>query len=298
MEKKRRFSQELLVGLLGIAALLIIYLLINFFKGVNIFNEGDKYYIEFNNIGEVINTTPVYLNGYKVGNVSNISYDFEKTDEVCVEISVDSRLNIPKGSYAIVNTKMLGSSTISLILADSNGFIAKGDTIKGRLEAGALSEAGNMMPKINDMLPRVDSILVSLNNILGNPAINNSVNNIEQLTAQLNTTAVQLNNLINGDINQATDKLIEIEDDLLNVSSQLSEIDYIALVNSLEASLKNIQEITAALNNGEGTAGMLLKDSTLYNRLNTTCEAATELLEDLRNNPGRYVHFSVFGRKK
>ena len=117
------------------------------------------------------------------------------------------------------------------------------------------------------------------------------------LTRQLNATTAQINSLINNDINEAAGKLVEIEDNLLTVSSQLSQVDYTALMASLEESLRNIQQITDALNNGEGTAGLLLKDSTLYNNLNATCESATALLEDLRNNPKRYVHFSVFGRK-
>lgn len=297
MNYKKKYFRELGVGLLGILALFIIYLLINFFKGVNVLDEGNKYYIEFDNIGEIYKTTPVYLNGYKVGNVSNISYDFEKAVDVCVEISVDARLKIPRESYAIVNTKILGSGSINLVLATGENFIQPGDTIKGHLDAGALGEAGNMIPKVDDMLPKVDSILTSLNTILANPAINKSVNNIELLTRQLNATTAQINSLISGDINEAAGKLVEIEEDLLTVSSQLSQVDYTALMASLEESINNIQQITDALNNGEGTAGLLLKDSTLYNNLNATCESATALLEDLRNNPKRYVHFSVFGSK-
>ena len=147
------------------------------------------------------------------------------------------------------------------------------------------------------MLPKLDSILVSLNNTLANPAINKSVNNIETLTAELNTTATLLNSVLKNDIPVAAGKLIEIEDDLLKMSAQLSEVDYNKLIGSLEASLTNIQNITTALNNGEGTAGLLLKDEALYNKLNNTTEAATLLLEDLKKNPKRYVHFSVFGRK-
>ena len=84
----------------------------------------------------------------------------------------------------------------------------------------------------------------------------------------------------------------------MKVSSQLSEVDYANMIASLEASLSNIQQITTALNEGNGTAGMLLKDTTLYSKLNATCEAAESLLEDLKENPKRYVHFSVFGKKE
>lgn len=297
MDKKKTFTRELWVGLLGILALLIIYLLINFFKGVNVLKEGKRFYVKFDNIGEIVNTSPIYLNGYKVGNVSNIIYDFNSTDGVFVEINVDKRLNIPQGSYAEVNNKMLGSSTISLRLGKDNKFVTPGDTINGYLNGGAMQEAGNMLPQINAMIPKVDSILVSLNNILGNPSINRSVNNVEQLTHELGKTTAMLNSLLKNEIPEATEKLIKIEDNMLAVSSQLSEVDYKRMFATLEESATNLKQITEALSNGEGTAGMLLKDSTLYNNLNSTCSAATALLEDLKEHPKRYVHFSIFGRK-
>lgn len=298
MKKINKSPRELWIGLLGILALAMIYMLINFFKGVSIFNEGDKYYARFHDIGEIVKSSPVYINGYKVGNVSDITYDFKEVNNVYIEMSLDKRLQIPQGSYAMIVNKTLGSSTINLVMSQKEVFLQPGDTLYGTLNAGAIHEAGNMLPQITSLLPKVDSILVSLNNVLSNPALNNSVNNIEQLTIQMNRTTALLNNILSEDIPQATDKLIEIEDDLLQISSQLSEVDYTKLMNSLEASISNIQQITASLNNGEGTAGMLLKDSTLYTRLNETCEAATMLLEDLRENPKKYVHFSVFGRKQ
>ena len=298
MKKINKSPRELWIGLLGILALAMIYMLINFFKGVSIFNEGDKYYARFHDIGEIVKSSPVYINGYKVGNVSDITYDFKEVNNVYIEMSLDKRLQIPQGSYAMIVNKTLGSSTRSLVMSQKEVFLQPGDTLYGTLNAGAIHEAGKMLPQITSLLPKVDSILVSLNNVLSNPALNNSVNNIEQLTIQMNRTTALLNNILSEDIPQATDKLIEIEDDLLQVSSQLSEVDYTKLMNSLEASISNIQQITASLNNGEGTAGMLLKDSTLYTRLNETCEAATMLLEDLRENPKKYVHFSVFGRKQ
>ena len=299
MEKKKgTFTRELWIGVLGIIAIVTIYLLINFFKGINVFSTGEKYYVKFSNIGEVANTSPVFINGYKVGHVSNIIYNFNNPDEVVVELHLDNQLHMPEGSVALINTKMLGSSTISLALGKSTTMLHPGDTIEGRMNTGAMDEAGEMIPKITAMLPNLDSILVSLNSTLANPAINSSVNNIEELTAELNTTAKLLNTVLANDIPVATGKLVKIEDDLLKMSSQLSEVDYTKLIGSLEASLTNIEEITTALNNGEGTAGMLLKDSALYNKLNNTSEAATLLLEDLKKNPKRYVHFSVFGKKE
>lgn len=298
MNNIKRFSRELWVGILGIIAAFAIYYLINFFKGIDIFKDTDRYRIEFANIGEVTNSAPVFINGCKVGNVSGISHDFNKSKMVYVTVDINKGLKLPEGSYAEIHNKLMGGSTISIVLGDGEKHIPTGTTLKGKLEAGALGEMGNIMPQVEAIVPKVDSVLTSLNNILSNPAINNTLNNIESLTAQLNTTSAQINSLVENEIPVAADKLIKLEDDLLKVSAQLSEINFQEMVGSLEASLNNIQQITTALNNGEGTAGMLLKDTALYERLNDVCDTAITLLEDLKANPKRYVHFSVFGKKE
>ena len=297
MGKIIKFKRELWIGILGITAILTVYLLINFFKGIDIFNDGNKYYVNFSNIGEVANSSPVFINGYKVGHVSNIIYDFADAKEVCVELTVDNRLKVPEDSEALISNKLLGSSVISLVLGKSEKYVESGDTIGGHLNGGVMDEASKMIPQITAMMPKLDSILVSLNTILGNPAIVNSTNNIERLTEELNKTTDIVNQLLKNDISVAADKLVKIEDDILKVSTQLTEFDYANIVASLESSLKNIESITTQLNNGEGTVGMLLKDSTLYDKLDATCGAANALLEDLKENPKRYVHFSIFGRK-
>ena len=291
---KIKFSRELIVGLLGLAAMFVIYFLINFFKSIDIFDDTDKYRIEFTNIGELTNSAPVYVNGCKVGNVSSIEHNFNESSLVYLTVSIDKGMKLPEGSYAQIHNKLMGGSTICIVLGNGEGVIEPGATLNGVLEAGAMGEVGNMVPQIEAMLPKVDSMLTSLNNIVSNPAINNTLNNLEALSGQLNATSVQLNNLVNNEIPTALDKVIKLEDDLLKVSSQLSEVDYGTMIATLETSLNNIQQITTALNEGNGTVGMLLKDTTLYSKLNETCEAANALLEDLKENPKRYVNISVF----
>lgn len=295
---KRRFTREFWIGFLGILALLIVYFLINFFKGISVLDKGNVYYVRFGNIGEIVNSSPVFINGYKVGNVQEIHYNFETREGAIVKLAIDDRLQLPQGTTAEINLELLGSSSISIITGKGSRYLQPGDTISGKLNGGALDEAGKMLPVLTDMLPKVDSILMSVNNILANPAINNTLSNVEQLSAQLGSTSAELDRLLKGDIATAGSKLVELENEMLELSSKLNEIEYQKIVASLETSVKNIEEITAALNNGEGTAGMLLKDSTLYNKLNETCESANALLEDLKNNPKRYVHFSIFGKKE
>lgn len=297
MSKKIRFSKELIVGSTGILALLLIYLMINFFKGIDLFKDGEHYYVKFDNIGQIVSSSPIFLNGYKAGNVRSISYDFENMKNVIVEIDIDKRLRIPAGSYAEVNNHMLGGSEISIILADNNQYISAGDTITGRLNKGLAGEMSNAIPTINNMIPKVDSILTSLNILLANPALNRSISNIGEITEDLSTTTASINSLLSDEVPQITERMVRIEDDILKVSSQLSEADYKKLLTTLGASIENLESITSSLEKGEGTAGKLLKDNELYNKLDSTCSAARALLEDLKENPKRYVHFSIFGKK-
>lgn len=297
MSKKIRFSKELIVGSTGILALLLIYLMINFFKGIDLFKDGEQYYVKFDNIGQIVSSSPIFLNGYKAGNVRSISYDFENMKNVIVEIDIDKRLRIPVGSYAEVNNHMLGGSEISIILADNDQYISAGDTITGRLNKGLAGEMSNAIPTINNMIPKVDSILTSLNILLANPALNSSISNIGEITEDLSTTTASINSLLAHEVPQITERMVRIEDDILKVSSQLSEADYKKLLTTLGASIENLESITSSLEKGEGTAGKLLKDNELYNKLDSTCSAARALLEDLKENPKRYVHFSIFGKK-
>ena len=296
MRRRKLFSREFTVGIIGVIALLSIYLIINFFKGINLFKSGETYYAKFNNVSELVTSTSVFINGYKAGNVRAITY--KSMNDIIVELDIDKNMQIPKGSIAVNSLRLLGGSDVYIKLSDSNTYYQPGDTMPGMLDKGLMGEAGEkIMPAVNDILPKLDSILTATNRIMSSEALIASVKNIEVLTEELKTSTKQLNNLITNDVPKITDRVVEIEEDVLAVSSQLSEVDYQNLFATLDSTLNNIQRISAALNESQGTLGLLLNDSALYNNLNSTCEEANKLLEDLREHPKRYVHFSVFGKK-
>lgn len=299
MGKNKFFTREFLIGAIGIAALLLIYFLINFFKGIDLFKMGERYYVRFDNVSQLVSSSPIYLNGFKAGNVRSINYDYHNVNNIIVEMEIDKRLQIPRGSIAKITTHMLGGADISIVLSDEADFFVPGDTLRGILDKGIAGEANDkIMPAFNRIMPKVDSILTSLNVLLSNPSLSASVENAESLTHELTVTTRRLNALLADDIPQITDRMVQIEDNMIDVSEKLSEVDYKSLCDKLESTLSNLQQITASINNGEGTVGKLLSDEALYNRLDSTAQAATLLLDDLRKNPKRYVHFSLFGRKQ
>ena len=143
---KIKFSRELWIGLLGLIAMVTIYFLINFFKSIDIFDNTDKYKVEFTNIGELTNSSPVYVNGCKIGNVSAIEHNFNESEKVYLTLSINQGMRIPEGSYAQIHNKLMGGSTICLVLGKGDGVIEPGSTMRGVLETGAMDEVSNMIP--------------------------------------------------------------------------------------------------------------------------------------------------------
>ena len=295
---KKIFSRELLIGATGILAIVIIYFLINFFKGINLFSIENSYYVKFPDVCQLVNSSPVYVNGYRVGNVRNIDYDYEHPGNIVVSLEIDERMKLPAGSYATITTHVLGGTDISLVLGRSNNILAPGDTLPGIPDKSIAAVASEkILPAFDSMMPKLDSLLGKMNTLLSNPAINATLENTAVLTEELKKTTDGINKLLAKDVPDITDRIVQLEDDMLAVSGQLKEVDYKALAVQFDNTLRNIEQLTAALNSKEGTIGMLLNDTTLYRNLCTTCEQAEALLQNLREEPKRYVHFSLFGRK-
>lgn len=295
---KKIFSREVLIGATGILAILIIYFLINFFKGINLLKPENHYYVKFSDVCQLVNSSPVFINGYSVGNVRNINYDYENPGNIIVTIEIDERMKVPVGSYATITTHMLGGTDISLVLGNSGNMLAPGDTIVGYPDKGIAAVASEkILPAFDNMLPKLDSILGNLNTLLANPALNNTVNNAAELTEELKKTTLGINKLLANDVPAITDRMIKLEDEMLAVSGKLNQIDYKNIASQFENTLRNIEQLTVVLNSKEGTMGLLLNDTTLYANLCKTCEQAEALLQNLREEPKRYVHFSIFGRK-
>ena len=295
---KKIFSREVIIGATGILAILIIYLLINFFKGINLFKADNHYYVKFTDVCQLVNSSPIFINGYSVGNVRDINYDYNNPGNIIVTIEIDERMKVPAGSYATITTHMLGGTEMSLVLANSNRILAPGDTISGYPNKDIASVASEkILPAFDRLMPKLDSILGSLNTMLANPALDTTINNAAILSEELKKTTASINTLLGKDVPAITDRMVRLEDDLLAVSGELKNINYAAISKELEKTLLNVQQLTSALASDKGTIGLLLNDTTLYRNLCTTCEQAESLLVNLREEPKRYVHFSIFGRK-
>jgi phospholipid/cholesterol/gamma-HCH transport system substrate-binding protein len=295
---KQVFTKEVRIGITGIVSLFILIYGINYLKGINLFKPASYFYVKYTNIHGLTVSSPVFTNGYKIGLIHDIHYDYDNPGNVVVVVELDAHARIPKGSWAELEPEMLGSIKMNLILANNPGeSYAIGDTIPGKENKGMTASVSALIPQVEQMLPKLDSILTSLNRILGDENIPATLQSIRNTSANLEVSTAQLNTLMRRDIPQLTAKMNTIGDNFITISNGLKAIDLDATFSKIDSTLYNIKLITERLNRKDNSVGLLLNDPGFYNKLNATANNAASLLEDLQAHPKRYVHFSLFGRK-
>ena len=295
------FTKEVKIALVAIAGVVVLFFGMNFLKGLNIFSSEDNYYVQFSDITGLSSSSPVYADGFKVGVVKDIIYDYSHTEGSKVLIGVDKQLRIPQGSSAEIVSDMLGNVKVNLLLANNPRVkVAPGGLIKGMINDGAMGKLQDMVPAVEKMLPKLDSIMTSLNAILADPAIRQSLHNVQAITDNLTTSTAQLNTLmagLNKNVPGMMAKANNVLDNTETLTANLAAVDVASTMRQVDQTIANVQQLTAKLNSKEGTLGLLMNDTQLYDNLNSTMRNADSLVIDLRQHPKRYVHFSVFGRK-
>lgn len=296
-----KITKEIKIALVAIVSIVLLFFGMNFLKGMTLFSNGDSYYITFKDISGLSSSSPIFANGYRVGVVKDVSFDYENNGDVVVEFMVDDDLQIPRGSTAEIVSDLMGNVKMNLLLADNpRDFVAKGDTIMGVINSGMLGKAKDMIPVIEKMLPKLDSILVNINMLLSDPNIGRTLGNVQKTTENLTVTTQQLNALmanVNKDVPGLMGKASGLLDNANNLTANLAAVDVASTVAKVDQTLANVQQLTSKLNNNKGTLGLLMNDETLYNNLTNTVLSADSLLINLREHPKRYVHFSLFGKK-
>ena len=291
-------KREVKIGITGIAALVLLFLGMNFLKGVKLFDANDTYYITFKDAKALSKSSTVYADGFNIGIVSNVSYDYNKPGTVVVAISVKRNVKIPHGTIAALDEAMLGGCTLNLTMGPNPADrYMPGDTITGATANGLMTAAAEVMPKVQEVLAHVDSLIQTLNTLAQNPNLPKVMENAELITANLNQSSVQLNQLLKKDLPQMTSTFNKVGENAVQLTDNLAKLDLEGTVNKVNTTMNNVQAATDKLNSNEGSLGLLLNDTSLYGNLNQTVNSATNLLEDLKQNPSRYVHFSLIGKK-
>lgn len=294
------FTKEVQIALVAVVAIVVLFFGMQFLKGQTLFSSDNSFFVRFDDVSGLSTTSPVYANGYKVGVVKSIVYDYARPDNIIAEVGITKDMQLPEGTTAEISSDLLGNVKLELRLSAEAARLAPGDTISGAQQKGALGKAAAMLPQIEQMLPKLDSILSSVNALLADPAIAKSVHNVEQITASLTTTSAELHQLT-ASLNRQMPAMMTKADGVLanseTLTKNLSDLDIAATMSSVNATLANVEQMTAALNSKDGTLGLLMRDPQLYRHLSSTMSHTDSLLIDLKSHPKRYVHFSLFGKK-
>ena len=295
------FTKEVKIALVAIVALVLLFFGLNFLKGLTLFSSSATYNMSFKDLKGLSESTAIYADGYKVGTVTSIEYDYENAGNVLVKCDIDPQLRIPKGSQAEIESDLMGNIKVNLLLANNpKEKIEPGGLIMGIDGKGMMAQFQEVLPAVMAILPKLDSIVTSVNTILANPSIVNILRNAEDMTAnlkvttsELNSLAMQLNRSVPGMMQHANATLQNTE----TLTGNLAKVDVDATMKKIDSTLDNLEQMSKALNNREGTLGLLMYDKGVYNNLNSTMRHADSLMIDLKAHPKRYVHFSVFGKK-
>ena len=295
------FTKEVKIALVAIVGGVILFYGLNFLKGITVFSSDNSYTIAFHNISGLSTSSPIYADGYRVGVVKSIDYDYRNHDTILVHVDINKEFRIPKGSSAEIVSDLLGNIQVNLLLANNpRERIEPGEVIVGNLNDGAVGQMKDMIPTIQKMLPKLDSIMASINVLLADPAIAQSLHNVRTITSDLTVSTKQLNVLMTT-LNHRVPGMLGKADDILSNTQQLTnnlaQIDVTSTMAKIDATLDGVQLFTQKLNNKQGTLGLLLNDPSLYNRINATVLSADSLLVNIKQHPKRYVHFSLFGKK-
>lgn len=295
-------KNEIKIAITAIVCVAILIVGINFLKGINIFQSTNSYYVKLKDSKQLAVSNLVYANGYPVGTIRDIEYNYADNSAVVVLIELDKNMRIPKGTTASLETPLMGGVIMHLVLGQNpTDLLAPQDTILGANSMGAMDQISTMMPTVEAMLPKLDSILTNLNRLTGDPALQQTLSNAAEITENLKHTSAELDKLMANQVKntmnnaeQLTGNLAkaDVEGTMTNLNSTVA--DARLLVGQLQATMADVQR---QLTGTDGTLGALMNDRALYDNLNHTLQSADSLVTDLKAHPKRYVHFSLFGRK-
>ena len=296
-----KLTKEIKIALVAIVGILVMYFGINFLKGMNLFSTNNAYYMTFDDIQGLGASTPIYADGYKVGTVDGLEYDYKENGPIKVKVDINKDLRIPQGSKAEIVKDLMGNLQVNLLLANNpRERVEPGGIIPGAVNGGMMDKAANLVPVVEKMLPKLDSILTSVNALLADPALAASLHNVETITSNLTISTRELNTLMAGLNNQVPGmvrKANGVLDNTNRLTANLASLDVQGTLNRVNQTLESAHQFTEKLNSNQGSLGLLMNDTKLYDNLTSTMGHADSLVIDLKAHPKRYVHFSVFGRK-
>lgn len=295
---KQHNSQAFKIGLATLISLFLLYFGINFLKGSKIFEKTASYYMVFPNSGGLEPTSQVVINGYRVGKVSKINFDYSHLGDIIVELSVNRNLKLPKGTKGVITNNIMGGSSIMLTIPTdrTTGLLQPGDTIPHTPSAADLfaQVQDKIVPNIAQVTAELDTLLDGLNRIVHAPQIPLTMEAINSSAQSLQTTTAQLNALMNNKVPTIVDNIQVSSKAISETSERINRVEFESILQDFTNVVAELKKFSSKLNAQDNSMGLLLNDPVLYEQLTRASRSADSLLIDIRTNPKRYVHFSVF----
>lgn len=304
-----KISREVKTAVLVIVSLVLIVFLFNYLKGQNLLDSSRKVFVVYDNVEGLTSSSPVTLNGHTIGKVQEIGFTDDGSAKLKVLLLIEDDFQFSKNSKAqLYDTGLIGGKGISIIPAfDNSENVKSGDVLQGSVKPGIMDMVGQTLSPLQDKIGMVlvtaDSLLTNLNDVFDEPTKNNLKSGIAQLNTTISSfknTSASINELITSNKEKLDITLANME----GVSTNLSKItDSIAsanltkTINDLQTTVGNFDKLLSSIESGEGSMGKLLKDEGLYDNLEGASKQLEQLLQDMKLNPKRYVHFSIFGKK-
>jgi phospholipid/cholesterol/gamma-HCH transport system substrate-binding protein len=311
----KKISNEIKVGVVAFITIVVFIWLYNFLKGKDLFRSTAYYYTVYDKIGGLAESSPVEINGYKVGVVQSVDFLNPESGKLLVAFSVNRDFVLPKNTVAeIVPVSLLGGMKVQFVFGSGPGVYTEGDTIPGRLAESLIDKVETeLIPvkdKISNLIIVLDSVISSVNDIMDaefKKDLGGTLSNLNSTTASLDkiigSKEKELKSTLDN-INRFTKMLSDNSDRMSStfrsleaITDTLAAADIYTSVSNLKASLENAALMMNNLNNGKGSAGQFLTNDTLYTNLTQSLGSLNVLLQDMKANPKRYVHFSIFGKK-
>ncbi len=298
---KKIFNKEFIIGICVIAATVILIFGIDYLKGINLFSPANFYYATYNNVAGLEISSPVTVDGYKVGQVREIQFDYENPGKIKVLLALNKNLRIPVDSKATMGSTLMSGNFISIKLGKSADKIPVGGDIESIETSDLMSSLSEeIMPAVNQILPRVDSLLCNLNRLAGNPALLSSIQRLDGITENVLGATDGLNSTINRDlpivmrnVKSISHGLDTVTANLGLLSAQLKALPLNTTVDNVNTLTNNLTKFSAQLNDPNSTLGMLMNDPELYNRLNRVAADVDSLIVDIKKNPKRYISIKL-----
>ena len=304
-----KISNEFKVGLLAVISILLFIFGYNYLKGNNLLKSSRTFYAVYDNVEGLSKSSPVTINGLQVGSITDIKF-LDSSGKLVVVMNINNDFDFPKGSVAkIYGGNLIGSKSMAIEpVYDQEGKALSGDTLVSKVDPGLLELVNNrltpLQARVETAVSDVDTLVTSVNSILSSDtqrSIKQSFIDIRTTLNSLKSTTKNINDVVaenKQNINSSFVNINETTENLKNVSDSISRINIEKISNDLEESVANINAVTKKIDDKDGTLGKLVNDDQLYQNLEGASKELEELLNDIKTNPKRYVHFSVFGKKK